>query len=146
MEKDTILLSLVYEDSDKLYIEKVEAIKDNNGYKINSVPAFAKNLSFGDLVKVSYENGEYFFEELIDESGHSTIHIAIFNSREKIIEQLTRFGCGVNTNIAENYLVVDVPPVMPYFSIRNFLDEQRLSKTLDYREACVSKIHKINHN
>jgi hypothetical protein len=148
MNIEQIEVSLVYKQEEEFFVEKISAVKEDKYYRANSIPAFAQNISFGDLLKVSYEKGEYYFEELIEESGHSTLHIVVFNLNAKtdIIEKLNQLGCGVNDNIAENYLVIDLPPVIPYYEIRTFLNLQAEKGNIDYSEACISKQHKISYS
>ena len=146
MDDKKIELCLVYKNDEQYFIEKVDAIRKGLFYQVNTVPAFAKNISYGDLVKAEYENGEYHFDELIEESGHSTMHIVVFKSNEKVVARLIELGCGVNINIAANYLVVDIPPIMPYYSIKKFLDLEQSKNTLDYSESCISQRHKLNYS
>ena len=94
------------------------------------------------------ENQQLHFEKLIKESGHSTIHIILFNLhvKEGIILKLTDFGCGVNTNVANNYIVVDVPALISYYNIKEFLDKEPFANNIDYIEACISKQHKLSYS
>ena len=146
-----IELTLVYkidEDESDLFTEKVYAKKVNDFYQIQSIPAFAKNIAYGDIVKVEFENGEFHFEDFVEESGHSVLHIVLFNlkTKEYIIKELTDFGCGVNTHVADNYLVVDVPAVVSYYGIKDFLNVELSLGNIDLSESCLSHKHRPNDN
>jgi len=145
---DNIELVLVYQIDKEYYTEKVNAKKIDIFYQILSVPSFAKNLAYGDIVKVELDEDEYHFEELVKESGHSVIHIVFFNlsDKEEIITTLEEFGCRVNTNIADNYLAIDIPPLITYLNIKAYLDKQQMQNILDYSESCLSYFHKEIEN
>ena len=140
-------MTLVYKidpTEDEYHTEKVHAKKIDAFYRHSGVPTFAGNLAYGDIVKVEFENNEFHFEELIEESGHSVLHIVIFdlNERDKVISTLEALGCGVISNVANNYLVIDIPPSIHYINIQSFLDKEESLNSIDYRESCLSKIHR----
>jgi len=141
-----IELTLVYKNGNEYFTEKVDAVKHGDYYQVKSVPAFAKNLAYGDIVQVECENGQFHFEALVEESGHSVIHIILLNqnSKENITSKLSGYGCGVNTRVAENYLVIDIPPLILYMQIKVFLEKERKEENIDYSEACLSKQHTVS--
>lgn len=106
------------------------------------VPAFAPNIAYGDIVKVEFEDGEFHFDELIEESGYSVAHVIICKprSKERIVSMLNGFGCGVNTHVANNYLVVSISPELLYKPIRTFLLDEESSENIDFRD-CLSQVH-----
>lgn len=142
---DRIELVLTYKHDPadtEIFTEKVEAVKVGEYYKLVHVPAFAPNIAYGDIVKVEYDDAEFHFDELIEESGYSVAHIVIWKpeSKEHIITTLSDFGCGVNTHVADNYLVVSIPPGLLYLPIRAFLSSQKSIGNIDFRD-CLSKVH-----
>src|SRR5688572_23050458 len=145
---ELVLVYKIDEDKPDLFTEKVYAKKVNDHYQIQSIPAFAKNIAYGDIVKVEFENGEFHFEDFIKESGHSVLHIVLFdlNTKGYIIKELTAFGCGVNSHVAENYLVVDVPAVVSYYGIKEFLYREISLGNIDLSESCLSNKHRPNDN
>ncbi|WP_162945053.1 DUF4265 domain-containing protein [Flavisolibacter nicotianae] len=84
----------------EIFSEKVDAVKIGDYYKLVHVPAFAPNIAYGDIVKVEFDDGEFHFDELIEESGYSVAHVIIWKPecRDKVISTLNDFGCGVNTH------------------------------------------------
>ncbi len=142
---DKIELVLTYKhhpNDTEIFTEKVDAVKAGEYYKLVHTPAFAPNIAYGDIVKVEYDGGEFHFDELIEASGYSVAHIVIWKpeSKEAIISILSEFGCGVNTHVAENYLVVSIPPGLLYQPIRTFLLNHKSIKNIDFRD-CLSKVH-----
>ena len=141
---EIVLVYKIDEDDSELFTEKVYAKKIGIFYQIQSIPAFAKNIAYGDLIKVELEDGEFHFDKLIKESGHSVVHIVLFNldEKQKINKTLTDYGCGVNTNVAANYLVINVPAVVSYYEIKDFLDKKKSFNIIDYSESCLSYKHR----
>lgn len=142
---DRIELVLTYKhdpEETEIFTEKVDAVRSGAYYKLVDVPAFAPNIAYGDIVRVEYEGGEFHFDEVIEESGYSVAHIVIWKhgSKEHLINTLSDLGCGVNTHVADNYLVVSIPPRLMYQPIRGFLDEQKSVGNIDFRD-CLSRVH-----
>ena len=142
---DKIELVLTYKhdpDDTEIFTEKVNAEKVGKYYRLMHVPAFAPNIAHGDIVKVEYDQGEFHFDELIEESGFSAAHIVMWKSesKERIISVLNEFGCEVNTHVAHNYLVVSIPPQLLYKPIRSFLLSEKSNKNIDFKD-CLSKVH-----
>lgn len=137
-------ISLIYKVEGTLKIEKVNASKIGEYYKIESVPAFANNLAYGDIVSVEKDGEELFFDCLIKMSGNSVLHIVIFkNIADEIIENLKKLGTNVNI-VARNYLVLDVPKSTKYKILKKYLDQMSEEQVLDYKEACIRNVHKIS--
>lgn len=145
---DKIELVLTYKydpDDTEIFTEKVDAEKVGEYYRLVHVPAFAPNIAYGDIVKVEFDEGEFHFDELIEESGFSVAHIVIWKleSKGRIISILTDFGCGVNTCVADNYLVISIPPQLLYKQIRSFLYREKSTENIDFKD-CLSKVHAAN--
>ena len=143
---DRIELILTYKHDggdSEIFTERVNAMKIGENYMLVHVPAFAHNLAYGDIVKVEYDDNEFHFDGLIEESGHSTIHIVVFNleSKESLVPRLDQLYCGVNTQVADNYIVMDVPPNVLYEPVREFLQQHEDLENISFRESCLSKIH-----
>jgi len=145
---DKIELVLVFRhepEDEEIFSERVDAVKAGDYYKLVHVPAFAPNIAYGDIVKVEYDDGEYYFDELIEESGFSVIHVIIWDAQAKhsVISMLTQLHCGVNTNVADDYMVISVPPAAQYPPIRTYLTEQKEQGGIDFGETCLSGIHRV---
>ena len=143
-DKIELVLTYKHDTGDsEIFTERVDAIKINEHYKLVHIPAFAHNLAYGDIVEVEYDDNEFHFNGLIEESGHSTIHIVVFNldSKETLVSRLEQLDCGVNTHVADNYIVIDVPPNVFYEPIRGYLQQEEDQENISFRESCLSKIH-----
>ncbi|MBN9284088.1 MULTISPECIES: DUF4265 domain-containing protein [unclassified Flavobacterium] len=132
-------IKFVYKDLEgNIAIESVWAEKHGDFYKIKNVPFFAPNIAFDDIISVEYDDEELFFDEIIEESGNSTIQIIVFN--ESLIPEITgeieRFNCGWEGSHLKGYISVNVPKDVSYLGLKQFLDSK--SNDLDYKEACLA--------
>jgi hypothetical protein len=86
---------------------------------------------------VAFDDGEYYFEESVKESGYGVIHIVIFQSESKdsVISTLNEFGCVLNTHVAYNYLVISIPPTVLYHLIQAYLFEEESKANISFRES-----------
>ena len=145
---DKIDLILTYknnrEDVD-FFEEIVYAVRVDTYYQVINVPAFAPNLAFGDIVDIEVDNGKFYFHHLIKESGHTTLHVVIFDLlfKPELIDRLEEFGCGINDHIADNYLVLDIDPETNYPPIYTYLFAQEATERISFRESCLSETHKL---
>lgn len=140
---DVKIKLVYYNQVGNIDVESVWSKKEGEFYRIKNIPFFASNLSYNDLVKVDEEDGELFFDELVEPSGHSTLQIIFFD--EKIISQVTAYfieqGCSWEGSHKKNYISVDVPADIKYNNIKGHLDVLELEKKLSYKEACLA--HKL---
>ena len=140
-----IEVSLVYKvDDTQFQIELVNAVKFNQHYQIKAVPAFAENVALNDIVSVEYDKGRYFFEELIEASGHSVIHLIIFKEEfsANVIAVLALFGLGINYLNNNKYLVLDIPIEVDVKKLIKDLNVEKDSGNIDFRFPCLSDNHR----
>jgi hypothetical protein len=142
---DKIQIVLTYKhdpDDTEIFTEKVDAEKVDEYYRLVTAPAFAPNIAYGDIVKVEMDDGEFHFDELIEESGYSIAHIVMWKleSKDRIVAALKDLGCSVNVHVADNYLVVSVPPEVLYPPILSLLLHEQSIENIDFRD-CLSKVH-----
>lgn len=124
--------------------ESMWAEKTGNYYKILNVAFFAPNIAFGDIINVEDDDGVLYFDELIEESGHSTIQMIIFDkdSQSVIENEIIEFGCDWEGSHIKNYISIDVPPGVSYSKFKEYLVKGQMGKRWDFKEACISQIHK----
>jgi hypothetical protein len=142
-DKIELVLTYKHDPDDKdIFTEIVDAERVGENYRLIHVPAFAPNIAYGDIVKVGFDEGEFHFEELIEESGFSVAHIIIWmsDSKDRIVSTLTEYGCGVNTHVSDNYLVISIPPQRSYKAVRSFLFLEHGNGNIDFRDS-MSKFH-----
>lgn len=134
-------IKLVYHDLEgNLATESLWAEREGEYYRIKNIPFFAPNLAYNDLVSVENDEGELFFDALIEPSRHSTIQIIILDEKEfnKITNNLTKLKCDWEGSHLPMYISVDVPKEVNYQKVKQYLEDKHLEKKLDYKEACLA--------
>ncbi len=137
-------IKLVYHDLEgNLAVEGVWATKEGEYYRMKNVPFFAPNLAYNDLICVEDDEGELFFDSLIEPSGHTTIQIVFFNLEffKQVTEDLTKFNCDWEGSHLKGYISVDVPKFVNYSEVRKYLKRKSKENILDFKEACLA--HKV---
>ena len=124
------------------FTERADAEKFGD-YYISTPFAFAQNLAYGDILKVEYDDGEYHFDELVEEASHSVVHIFVFKPESKVgvIITLSEFYCSVNTYIADNYLFISIPPTVLCQPLQTYLFNEEFYSNTSFRESCLSRLH-----
>ncbi|TPG31113.1 DUF4265 domain-containing protein [Flavobacterium pectinovorum] len=132
-----------YDLEGNLDVESVWAAKEGNGYRIKNIPFFAPNIAYDDIISVEDDNGELFFDDIVEESGNSTLQIIIYNENdiEETIKKIESFDCGWEGSNLKGYISVNVPKEISYLPVKSFLSKELENKKLDYKEACMA--HKI---
>ena len=129
-----------YDLEDNIAVESVWADKEGSYYRIKNIPFFAPNIAYDDLVSAEKDEGELFFEGIIEESGNSTVQIILFDSDNlgELTKKIESFSCGWEGSHLKEYISVNIPKDISYPPIKNFLDEQAKKGILDYKEACLA--------
>jgi len=134
---------VVYKDiEDKISEELIWTEKIENGYyRIDNIPFYAPNLAYNDIITIEDDEGVFYFDDLIESSGHSTVQIIFFKEIEiqQVLFKLENLGCKWEGMKNQPYYSVDIPPNINYLSIRQYLEKQFEKKILDYKESCLSE-------
>ncbi|TGE28644.1 DUF4265 domain-containing protein [Hymenobacter metallicola] len=134
-------ISLVYlEEIDQEYrIETVDAEYVEDGYRLISIPFFAKHLALGDVISVETEDGIHYFEDIIAKSGHSVIRLVFWNRDiiESTIQLMQDYGSRAFRYQESELVAFDIAPSVQYKTIKAFLDDGARSRSWDYEEACL---------
>jgi hypothetical protein len=142
-EQMKVKVVVVYEDlEDKISEESIWTEKLENGYyRIDNIPFYVPNLAYNDMIAIEEDEGIFYFADLVERSGHSTIQIIFFkeNEIENILSNLEKLGCAWEGMKNQAYFSVDIPPNINYLVIKEFLDEQAAKDMLDYKESCLSE-------
>lgn len=140
-EKINDKVMFVYYDLEgQITMESVWAAKEENGYRIKNIPFFAPNIAYDDLISVEDDDGELFFDDIINESGNSTIQIIIYNESDidYITKKIESFDCGWEGSHLKGYISVNVPKEISYLPVKSFLSNELENKKLDFKEACMA--------
>jgi Domain of unknown function (DUF4265) len=94
--------------------EQLHAWPVQGGYRLNSIPFFAKDLAVNDVVAASErEGGLLVFESVVIRSGHSTFRIWLTPEKQEdartIIDEVRRLGGHAELTL-DRLVAVDAPP------------------------------------
>jgi hypothetical protein len=120
--------------------ESMWVVGRNDGYEIDNIPFYVRELALGDVVAAESDaSGLLWYSRLIRPSGHSTIRL-LFSSESdvKIVRDgLRRMGCESEVSDRPYLVAVDVPPSVPYEKVKDFLDRGEKAGQFEYEEACL---------
>lgn len=122
-------------------IESAWAIPlSDNSYKIDNILFYAPEYSLGDIVSVENREGELFVTGLISESGHSTIRIIFNNIKdvEPTRQALKNLDCDSEISEVPILISVDIPPIVSYSKIKEYLIKGEEQKLWSYEESCIA--------
>jgi hypothetical protein len=120
--------------------ETLWVIKREDGYEIDNIPFYAKEVALGDVVSAKPDaNGVLWYSELVRPSGHSTLQLWFSRQEdvESVREALRQRGCASELSDLPRLVAVDVPPHVPYASIKALLDQGEQAGQFEYQEACL---------
>ena len=138
-----IYLEYETDNEDEFGVESVWALMeaDGDGYRLDNIPFYARELALGDIVSVVERDGRLHLDELLKASGHSTVRIWFSNQDDvkSTRQQIRAMGCGSEISDLPRLVAMDVPPEVPYGPIREFLDAGAKAQKWDYEEACLGQ-------
>ena len=108
-------------------------------YKIANIAFFAPNIAWEDIVQVEEDNGNLYFDKLLQASGNSTLQIIFFtHDYGDILKELEKMGCQWEGLTNKTYISLNIPREISYRPIKEYLEKLRHKNILDYKEACLS--------
>ncbi|ACU61800.1 DUF4240 domain-containing protein [Chitinophaga pinensis] len=115
-------------------------------YKLSETPLYAHDLAVGDIVSVVYDNGTYFFNGIIEESGYSSLRLNIYHKH--LCGEITDMISGLQGEIkmlwGPDLLRVDVPSHVDYAPIKEYLDAVSHKRHAGFWETCIRKKHRFD--
>ena len=79
-------------------------------YKIANIAFFAPNIAWEDIVQVEEENGNLYFDKLLEASGNSTLQIIFFtHDYGDILKELEKMGCQWEGLTNKTYISLNIP-------------------------------------
>lgn len=130
----------VYRDlEDQIAYEGIWCDKEGEYYRIKNIPFYAPNIAYDDLISVEVDDNELFFEDLIQESGNSTIQLIFFEDEfeKKILNDIIELNCSWEGSNNPRYFSINVPKDVNYKPVKEMLEKWLEKKVLDYKESCM---------
>lgn len=121
-------------------VESVWALEHSDGYGIDNIPFYAREIAWGDVVKVKRdERGALWFDGLVRASGHSTVRLWFSRPDDvaNVRAQLRALQCPSELSDMPRLVAVDIPPDVPYEQVKGFLDQGEADQIFEYEEACL---------
>lgn len=96
-------------------------------FRIDSIPFYAKDLSFDDIVQADKEDGFYVLKDVIEYSPNSTIRVLIYDLQDEPRTRrcLRDIGCGIEGSGIAGLLAIDVPKTLVAPTLHFLEDEFR---------------------
>jgi len=129
--------------NETMWAEVVDAEKGY--YKIDNIPFYVPLLASGDVVFAKYDEAQAIltYQETIEYSGNSTIHIIIMDD-ELEMDTLTKLFIEATCpceRLSESYLAVEIPANVDYIPVKLKLDQMEKDEVIGYAETCLSENH-----
>lgn len=108
-------------------------------YRLNNVPFFAAEVSFGDVVKTERREEVEWFVAVAEPSANSTLHVFCFDAakRQEFSDWIKARGWMWEYAFNQQYIAVNVPATTEMeelFSILRRLDEE---EEFEYEFSCA---------
>lgn len=135
-----ILLDVEVDDG-SVEIESVWAMPVARGYRIDSIPFYAKGVACNDTVSVEKDAGGMLRATgVVVASGHSTVRLWFEKEADvaRVRDELRAMGCPSELDLSR-LVAVDVPPSTPYDRVRAYLDRQEVAGVFEYEEGCLGQ-------
>lgn len=125
-------------------VESMWAIPTVEGFMLDNIPFYAREISAGDVVSASSDpDGMLRFEALVTPSRHSTVRLWFAKDCEsevpRVRQELRDLGCPSELSDLPRLVAVDIPPTISYDIVRNLLDGYEKIGLLEYEESCLGK-------
>lgn len=134
-------VKITYKNNNQELSEEIVWVKKvKNLYRIDNIPFFAPNVALNDLIRVEIEDGEKYFDELIEPSGHSTIQTIFLLEERKneVINKLESLGCNWEGLQNQKFISIDIPPKVDYEKVKKVLYDYFEAGILDFKESCIA--------
>lgn len=123
-------------------VEAMWAIRTAEGFKLDNIPFYAREISAGDIISASPDpDGMLRFKTLITPSQHSTVRLWFTKGREDEVphvrQALRDLGCPSELSDLPRLVAVDIPPTISYDIVRNVLNNYESDGLLEYEESCL---------
>jgi hypothetical protein len=112
---------------------------NREGYVIDNIPFYAREVSMGDLIKAEASGGILKFQAVVRASSNSTIRV--FVKREdavsRIISELRMLGCETEKMESLPLIAVSLPSHSQLEAALQFLDSEAESGVVAIEESAV---------
>jgi hypothetical protein len=132
-------------EKDYLYhdTDYVAAKRHLEHYKLEQTPLRTPDIAIGDIVKVVYENGEYFFNGIMEESGYSSVRVGIVC--KPLLNEITGMINSLEAEIVPIHgpdsLTINISSSVDYAPLKEYLLAEKQKGNIVFWETCIRKNH-----
>jgi hypothetical protein len=123
--------------------ESLWATPTAEGFRLDNIPFYASSLAFGDVVSAHpVIGGMLEFDSLVRASGHTTVRVWIFDEADvtSVLATFHAMGCSSEVSDLPQLVALDVPPDIPYATVRAVLEEGEKAERFSYQEGCLGQV------
>jgi hypothetical protein len=128
---------------------------DERRFRVNNIPIFVSEVSYGDIVSVSEDrNGALNFHAVIEEGGHSTLRVIFLENdadtrsitvrASDLGELLRKNGCEFQVSRPPEILAIDIPPSVSIEVIRGILQRGEVDGLWNYEEGTLADSERLS--
>ncbi|MCO1582734.1 DUF4265 domain-containing protein [Crossiella sp. SN42] len=129
--------------TERLWAEKTSVKME---VAVRNTPFYVKGIALGDVVRVrgDHERRELVFQEIVSESGHSTVRAIIKEdgAADLVSAALLGFNCSWEIDTTGYLWAIDVPPHVDYKSMRAALRRLADEEKIGIEEGALARGHR----
>lgn len=110
-------------------------------FRIRALPTFADDISLFDIVHVSEFDDRLFVDDIVEESGHSTLRVILFDNsaHDRLLQICKDANCLIAHTEIPGLFAIDVSPEQSLVSLLRDLQSGRETGMWDMDEASVAR-------
>ena len=135
------LLLRIPQEEDGLTPFSVERVwvspREDGTFEIDNIPFFSYDVAVGDIVRAEEEDGDLFFDEVVQASGNSVIRVKLYAEAERkpLYAELQALGCDVEA--FGTLVAVNIPAQVAYEPVLAFLTQGQEDDRWGVEEALI---------
>jgi hypothetical protein len=121
--------------AESVWAERVAA----STFKIDNIPFFTREATFGDTVHTMEEDGHHWFSRLAVPSENSLVRVALFEPSkvDELRQRLGQLGCSTEWDKPHRLVSVNVPVEASLEAVQEYLMTESARGWLDYEEPIL---------
>ncbi len=116
-----------------------KATSSDNSFTLENTPFFIRNVTLGDTITATQEDGVHWFDSIVDKSKNSLLRAVFFKPEQmpRIQDILVRLGCACEYLAAHKLMAINVPYQADLAAIQAILESEAENGFLDYEEPIL---------
>lgn len=119
--------------------ESVSATRTGEGYVIDSIPFFARQASFGDVVGADEIDGRLWFTRTVRSSRNSVLRVTVLDvaNVDEVELELHDRGCSTEVNRPLKLIAISVPSEAKLLAVQSYVNAARTAGRVDFEETIL---------